>query len=281
MELTVRGTIVHETLHKFFEAAVAEFGAPVYLRDSDQSKARTILNEALDSVWSVTRDAGTWVGAEALQGATLDEIRAELNSYLAFEIKWNEKSWTAGTSSSKEIRTGYVEGEIKFDGVGLSGGGTTFLLRGSVDRIDRGIDERFSDAARYIAAIDYKSTIYSTPAGGNKAGWKDGVVLQVPLYTAALQALRPEDQIARMEYRSIRPPKPVHGLSLAPVKAKKIQDAAEGEGKLATALADAGRRVLEVRSGELPAQPTDSCGCSPFCPARDICRVPGGPVDVR
>ena len=281
MEPTVRGTIVHETLHKFFEAAVVEFGAPVYLRDEHLSKARTMLNQSLDSVWAVTRDEGNWLGAEALQGATLDEIRTELGAYLDFEIKWNEKSWTAGTSSSKEIRTGYVEGEGQFDGVKLSGGGATFLLRGSVDRIDRGVDERFSDAARYIAAIDYKSTIYSTPAGGKKAGWKDGVVLQVPLYTAALQALRPEDLIARMEYRSIRPPKAVHGLSLAPVKAKKIQDAAEAEGKLETALADAGRRVLEVRSGELPAQPTDSCGCSPFCPARDICRVPGGPVDVR
>ena len=82
------------------------------------------------------------------------------------------------------------------------------------------MDERIARPWQYIAAIDYKSTEYSTPAAGKKEGWDDGVVLQVPLYTAALQQLRPEDLVARMEYRTIREPKPVHTLSSGAGKGK-------------------------------------------------------------
>jgi len=64
------------------------------------------------------------------------------------------------------------------------------------------------------------------------------------------------------------------------VAKKEVQDAPEAGAKLAAALDAAGERVLQVRSAVLPAFPAPSCGCSPFCPARDICRIPGGPVEV-
>jgi hypothetical protein len=83
-----------------------------------------------------------------------------------------------------------------------------------------------------------------------------------------------------MEYRTIRKPKALHTLSLAPVKGGAVQDAPDAEEKLEKALDDAARRVTQVRTGELPANPAPSCGCSPYCPARDICRIPGGPVEV-
>ena len=121
---------------------------------------------------------------------------------------------------------------------------------------------------------------------GMKIDWNvpvemdDGVVLQVPLYAAALQQLRSTDQLARMEYRTIRNPKVVHALSLAPLKKGELQDAPEAEEKLAMALDAAGKRVGQVRDGVLPADPAPSCGCSPYCPARDVCRIPGGPVEA-
>ena len=284
MEPTTRGTIVHEALDLFFKEAGAEFGSPVFLRTADAARAEKLLMASLDAAWTVAEKSGAWLGPVAIRSTARDEIAAELKLYLAFEIKWNEDSWKPNTNASKNIRTGAVEGEFAFDKVRLEGGGVSFLLRGKVDRVDRGIEGEHAsipDAARYVAAIDYKSTIYSTPGKGKTAAWADGIVLQVPLYSAALRAARPEDQVARMEYRSIRGPKPVHQLSLVPVRKGETLDAPEAEQKLTDALAAAGAKIAQLRRGELPAAPTPSAGCSPYCPARDICRIPGGPRDVR
>jgi hypothetical protein len=254
-------------------------GGPVFLRESDAGWATPMMTASLAAAWKAAEQRGEWLGPVALRGVALGEISADLLGYLAWEIDYNEKSYKANTNASKQVRTGAIEGEYRFDDVKLKGGEIAFRLRGSIDRVDRGVDERFA-SEHYIAAIDYKSTKYATPAAGNKKGWDDGVVLQVPLYAAALQVLRPEYQLARMEYRTIRKPEPVHVLSLAPVKAKAVQEAPEAEQKLSNALIDAGERIAEIRDGSLPAAPTDSCGCSPYCPARDVCRIPGGPREV-
>lgn len=280
MEPTVRGSIAHDALDRFFKAAFARVNAPVFLRTADKEWALALLDASLDDAWNAAVKAGEWLGPEMLRQVALAELRAELQGYVTFEIVWNEKSYTANTSASKQVRSGFVEGEHKFNDVRITGSDVTFTLRGSIDRVDRGVDERVPGADRYIAAIDYKSTKYSTPAGGDKKGWDDGVVLQVPLYAAALQQLRPQDLVARMEYRTLRSPEVVHPLSLAPVARGAIQDATDAEQKLADALDAAGTRVLQVRSAQLPADPAPSCGCSPYCPARDICRIPGGPVEV-
>ena len=280
MEPTVRGSLLHDALDRFFKAAFARTTGPVFLREVDTAWATPLIEQSLVDAWTAAEAAGEWLGPDTLRDVALGEMRADLHAYLAFEIEWNEKSYKANTSASKQVRTGFVEGEHQFQDVHLTGGGVTFALRGSIDRVDRGVDERMPHADRYIAAIDYKSTKYSTPAAGKKTGWDDGVVLQVPLYAAALQQLRPNDLLARMEYRTLRSPEVVHSLSLAPVAKGEVQDAPDAEQKLADALDAAGRRVQQIRDAQFPADPAPSCGCSPFCPARDICRIPGGPVEV-
>ncbi len=281
MEPTVRGSLVHDALDRFFSAARDRMGGPAYLRETDLPWARELMSTSLHAAWEAALADEQWLGPVALYDVALGELATELQGYLDFEIEWNEKSYSKYNTTSKgQIRTGAVEGEYAFNDVRLTGDGVDFRLRGSIDRVDRGVDERIENAERYIAAIDYKSTVYSTPAAGSKKGWDDGVVLQVPLYAAALQQLRPDDLLARMEYRTIRSPKPVHSLSLAPLKKGELQDAPEAEEKLEAALNAAGRRVAQVRAGVLPADPTPSCGCSPYCPARDVCRIPGGPVEV-
>lgn len=280
MEPTVRGSLVHDALDKFFEAAREKVGGPVFLRATDAGWAAPMMTASLDAAWQAAEGRSEWLGPIELRGVARGELSTDLLGYVTWEIEYNEKSYKANTNASKQIRTGAIEGEFRFDDVKLQGGDVTFRLRGSIDRVDRGVDERIAGAEHYIAAIDYKSTKYSTPAAGKKSGWDDGVVLQVPLYAAALQALRPEDQLARMEYRTIRKPEPVHVLSLAPVKAKAVQDAPDAEAKLSGALVDAGERIAQIRDGMVPAAPTASCGCSPYCPARDVCRIPGGPVEV-
>jgi hypothetical protein len=110
-------------------------------------------------------------------------------------------------------------------------------------------------------------------------------VLQVPLYAEVLQQLYPNDQLARMEYRALNTPATVHMLSMAPVtRTKKFvglnPDDADVERK-AAALESAARQVRRVRGGDLPIAPTTLAGCSSYCVARDICRIPGGPVNVE
>lgn len=281
MEPTTRGSVLHDALDRFFRAAAGVFGAPVYLRDGDADRARDLLMESLDEAWTATAERGEWLGPVATRQVAREEMAAELTDYLAFEIAWNEKSFSkSATKSRGNVRTGAVGGEFEFRSVPLKGAGVSFLLRGMVDRVDRGVDMRVEGAEHYLAAIDYKSSIYSTPGAGEKQAWDDGIVLQVPLYAAALRVLHPHDQLARMEYRTIRKPDVVHQLVLAPMRTDKLQDAPEAEEKLARALDAAGGKIAQLRRGELPAAPTASAGCSPYCAARDICRIPGGPRDT-
>jgi RecB family exonuclease len=280
MEPTVRGSILHDALDRFF-SGLGRAEAPVFLREGDAERARAALATALGEAWTAMESSGAWLGPEVIRATVRQELLADLEGYLAFEIEYNEKSFKGNTNASKQIRMGVVEGEYAFRGVTLEGNGLPFLLRGSVDRVERGVDERIPGAGRYIAAVDYKNTKYSTPAAGDKAGWDDGIVLQVPLYAAALRHLRPADEVARMEYRTLRSPEVKHQLSLAPVKKGEVQDAAEAEARLAGALDAAGRKIAQLRRGELPADPAPSAGCSPYCPARDVCRIPGGPLEGK
>jgi RecB family exonuclease len=205
-----------------------------------------------------------------------------VQGYVAFEIAHNEECATPNTGSSKHVQTGAERGEEPFDGVVLEGGGVRFLLRGVIDRVDRGCDERIDAAEQYIAAIDYKTSRSATPAGGKRAGWDDGAVLQVPLYAAVLRARFPDDVLARLEYRTLRSPAVVHQLNFAPVRGagrgrKAVVPDEAAELKLRRALDAAGACVSKARAGVLAASPLRSTGCSPYCPARDVCRIPGGP----
>ena len=281
MEPTVRGTLLHDALDRFFKAArVQQAGVVAYLRAPDADWARPLMVKALDEAWTAAAASKTWLGPEALRSTARAELQADLLRYLDFEIEYNDKSFNPRTNASKQIRTGAFEGEFRFDRVELHGDGVTFLLRGSVDRVDLGQDDRIEGAEQYMAAIDYKSSKYSVPAAGKKEAWGDRVVLQVPLYAAAMQKERPDLKFARMEYRSVRPPEVLHVLSLAPVKAKAVQDAPDAQIKLQDALDGAGARISQIRAGDLPTSPTKSCACSPYCPARDICRIPGGPEET-
>jgi hypothetical protein len=281
MEPTVRGSILHDALDRFFAAARADIGTPAFLLNEHAAAARPLMTTALDDAWSAAERAGEWLGPMVIRPTVQRELHEDLQRYLAFEINYNEQSFKGNTNASKEIRMGAAEGEFAFRREPLSGDGINFLMRGTVDRVDRGVDDRVPDADRYIAAIDYKSSKYSTPAGGDKRAWADGIVLQVPIYAAALRQLRGEQLVARMEYRTLRKPEIVHKLSLAPLAKGELQDASAAEGQLQEALAAAGRKIAQVRSGELAANPAESAGCSPYCPARDVCRIPGGPVETE
>lgn len=285
IEPSAMGTILHRALDHFFAEARRQRGEhAVYLRESDRTFVDAQLPRSLDHAWHETA-ADVWLGNPALHHVVRTELSTALAGYLNFEISFNEKSADNRTKSSKQIQTGAAEGELSFDRVELSGAGVRFRIHGQIDRVDTGVDARIEDAARYFAAIDYKSSKYSTPGAGSKKAWDDGVVLQVPLYAAVLQALRPGQTLARLEYRTLRSPEVVHQLQFVGVKSSKAKGAAieiddDAPKRLQNALDAAGTRVRAAREGVLPARPVPSCGCSPYCGARDICRIPGGPVEI-
>ncbi len=285
---SVTGMILHDALDRFFAGARATRGEPaVFLRTTDRAWAIAAANVALDEAWR-SLGADEWLGHPAFHDLVRGELSALVHGYLDFEMTFNDKSYDNRTTSSKQIRMGAAEGERRFDNVPLTGDGLMFRLRGTVDRVDRGVDERLGNPGHFVAAIDYKSSIYATPGGGHKSAWDDGVVLQVPLYAAVLREQFRDATLARLEYRTLRKPKAVHSLQFVGVVKGDGRGAdasfsaafkPDAERQLTEALDAAGRRVRAVRLGQLPAAPVPSCGCSPYCPARDICRIPGGPVE--
>ena len=281
LEPVVSGSLRHDALDRFFARARAERGTPVVIGQADAPWVHAGIDVALRDAWDAAAAAGTWLGPPAVRDTQRAELLASLVRYLNFEMKFNDDYTKGNTNASKVIRSGAIKGEYSFKGVELEGDGVRFRLRGTVDRIDQGADDRIPDSEQYLAAIDYKSSKGSTPGGGEKGAWDDGIVLQVPLYAKALQQRFPDKTVARMEYRTIgSSAERVHALSLAPVERGELATGATveaAEAQLASALDAAGRRVRAVRAGELPTFPTASAGCSPYCPARDICRIPGGP----
>ena len=287
LEPTTRGAILHDALARFFGAARERNSAPVYLVAADRTWVHDLAAVSLYAAWQ-SAAASEWLGHRSLHDVLRAELLTQLIGYLDFEIEHNENSANNRTKSSKQIQMGAMYCEQTFDAIELEGDDLRFRLHGTIDRVDVGVDTRIADSGRYIAAIDYKSSVGSTPAQGKPRGWKDGVVLQVPLYARVLQLRYPEQTLARLEYRTLKKPKAVHTLEFVKVqsvgKGKSAGKAAElnpeADDALAEALDHAGRRVRQARDGEFPADPAQSSGCSPYCVARDICRIPGGPVEA-
>lgn len=288
IDAAVRGTIWHAALESFWGRVTAAFadqgrtGEARMLRAKDLVWARPWLSEALDEAWAaVGRDA--WLGAPAMQAVTLEALRTTLLRYLDWEVTFIEQGFDPAepkTGPRGVLRTAVDSHEFKIEGVWLERNGTRFVYRGSIDRVEVGVDTRvLSDG--YVAAIDYKSGKYSTPGGGVPKAWEDRVVLQVPLYAHALTQVRPGAKVARVEYRAIRHCESVHTLELAEVKKPKttptLAEDPKAAAKLEAALVAATEHVARVREGAYPARYVESCKCPPFCAAWDICRVRGGP----
>ncbi|HXE56760.1 MAG TPA: PD-(D/E)XK nuclease family protein [Gemmatimonadales bacterium] len=276
MDHATRGSLLHDALRRFFGKAKDKVGGPVFLRAADRDWARPMMEQALDEALA---DAGgrKWLGHPALQPAKRLELARMLLGYLESEIQEHEDMYDSRKRNApRMVRTGVSEHERGFTDLVLERHGVRFRFRGSVDRVEVGVDERF-ESAGYLAAVDYKTTKSSAPGGGDTAAWDDHVVLQVPLYAYALTRLYPGATITRVEYRAIKHREPVHRLELHQVSQGGPVEREEARRKMERALDMVALHVLRVRKGEFPTEPAESCGCPDFCASREICRVPGGP----
>jgi ATP-dependent helicase/nuclease subunit B len=278
LDPAVRGRILHAVLERLYVAARERAGgAPVLLdADADRPWATARLEVELDAVLDEFA-ASEWIGHPALHGARRAELLRILRKYLEFELDHNRKLFSRRANNFGVLRTGVTEHELAFDDVTLEVEGVRFRFRGSIDRVEEGIDERV-ESTGFLAAVDYKTSKYSVPGAGEPEAWDDAVVLQVPLYAYALERLRPGRRIARVEYRSLRPGEVHHALQLYGVSrdGELVENEAARQ-RMADALTAVATHVKAARGGEFPARPAPSCGCSPFCVAWDVCRVRGGP----
>ena len=299
----LRGTILHDALRRFFESARQHATEPIFLRQADLQWAVPLIERSLDDALGAM--GGTvWFGVPALRDTKRDELGRMLARYLEWEVQHNEDMYSARKRNNPRIlRTGVVQHELPFGldadsdrgygGVAQTGGATAeagavggealmlggvrFRLRGIIDRVERGFDERVADPERYMAAVDYKTSVYSTPGAGMKEAWQDDVVLQVPLYAHILQSKNPGSRVSRVEYRSLKKGGTAHSLELYQIEKNRLAEKEENIAKMDRALEAAGRYVERARAGEYPAHPAPSCTCPPFCHGWDICRVSGGP----
>jgi RecB family exonuclease len=282
MDPLVRGRILHDALRRFFERAAERAGGPVFLRTSDLEWAEPLARTALDEALAEA-EPHVWLGHELLREAVREELRRIMVGYLRWEVRdVNERSYNKRTKAAQMVRTGAWMHECAFADATLERDGIAVRYRGAIDRVDRGVDERV-ESGHLVAAIDYKSSQAATPGMGDRAAWDDGVVLQVPLYAHALAHLQPGAAVARVEYRALRRPNALHQLQLHQIEKKShtLFRSPEDVERMDRALDQVPRYVRAIRGGEFPVRPAPSCGCPPFCHARDICRIPGGPRAKR
>jgi ATP-dependent helicase/DNAse subunit B len=283
MDNATRGSILHLSLNRFYDAAKVKLGAPVFLLPEHLPWVEELLNAALDA--ALEESSWKWLGHPVLRDAQRSELFRILRGFIDWEIDLHTSMIDPKTkkrSAPKMIRTGADQHEVAFDEVVFERDGVKIRYRGSIDRVDVCVDERAPNA-RFIAAIDYKTTEYSTPGGGKAPAWDDGVVIQVPLYAHALEALRPGWEIARVEYEALKSPRSVHPLELYTIdkKTHTVDKNEEAADKMQAALDKAIAHVRQIRDGEFPAEPPGSCNCPPWCHGRDICRIHGGPRELH
>jgi len=251
------------------------------LREDDLAGATNRLLAALDTAVHEIGDT-SWMGHPVMASAKRLELHRTLRRYLTFEVDRNEKQFNNRSPAVAILRTAVLEHELRFEEVLLVRNGVTLRFRGSIDRVEVGVDDRV-DSAHFVAAVDYKTSKYAAPGAGKPRAWEEGVVLQAPLYAHALQVLRPGAVVSRFEYRAIKQCDLVHPLELHEVerRTRRLIQRDDGVLKMEASLDAAASHVQRVRAGEFPANPAASCGCPDYCHARDVCRVAGGPRKAK
>ena len=285
MEATVRGSLLHDTLARFYDRIGAERGRPVFLRTPDLEWAVPLMEQTLDVAFDEMEKC-TWMGHPALREMKRSELKRDLVRYLAWEVEHHDRMDDKRKSDALILRTGADTHEQKFgedEDVVLERKGVSFKFRGSIDRVDRGVDPRIDHPSRFVAAIDYKSSIRGVPGEGRGAAWDDGVVLQVPLYAYALTQIYNDVEVSRVEYRPLRQTKPgaqpgkarPHCMQLYQVDRKTgvLKQDEDAATRMERALDNVCEHVLNARDGKFPVFPAPSCGCPSYCHAFDVCRV--------
>ena len=196
------GGVAHRILERFY--AQVKDRLPVAL----DAPTEQLLESITDEVIRGSEESSEWLGDKLLWLQTQETIRQAVRDYVAWELPYlAEKS-----ESPLEVEWAFgYEGSPGIELVGADVGGVlrTLHLRGKIDRVDRAMVK----SAEVHHVLDYKSR--AIPTAG---GYKDGSVLQAPLYLSALEAAG--YAVGKARYRGIkRPGEPQNGAEIHATKA--------------------------------------------------------------
>jgi ATP-dependent helicase/nuclease subunit B len=168
-----RGTIVHEILFRFYEAAAKKYPGP--LRPENLEEYRKILEEAAAKSFAAAEAQG-WTGYPLLWEIDRQSLLEDLRAFLEKEAQAEEGM----IPSLFEVRFGHGSRRSQKGGAGepislALKEGAAFFLRGRMDRVD------FSPARDSLRVIDYKTGKLQ----GEEDGFCGGTTLQLPLYLMA------------------------------------------------------------------------------------------------
>lgn len=241
-----RGTVVHRVLAGVYQALMAEGLTPLTV--GALPRAEGLLQDQLDRSLAKVASLGSPGELRLLSW----QVSRLVRTLLFFDA---------------HLEGSYAPVELEYalprDGVDLGG----FRVSGRIDRIDA------APGGSPLFLIDYKS-------GSQAYGphFVDDGALQIPLYLAALQVLRPHAEIAGGAYVGLAAMKMRGGVrsDLAdavggwlPGSCRLDRDQLQTE--IAAGVQRARQAVDDIRRGRIPAQPADTCRAG--CAFRPLCRT--------
>ncbi len=188
-----RGTMVHEILFRFYEAASKKYPGP--LRRENLEEYWKILEETAWDSFAAAETQG-WTGYPLLWEIDRQSILEDLRAFLEKEAQAEDRMIPAFF----EVRFG--PGSRAFpnraadEPVSMAlEDGAAFSLRGRMDRVD------FSPAGDFLRVIDYKTGTLQ----GEEDGFCGGTTLQLPLYLMAACRIWKEGDLEKSwaEYCSV------------------------------------------------------------------------------
>ena len=257
----VVGSLIHDTLAKFVGRHKGEQLLPDRSKELEQ-ELLAILQENFQALVK-KGDIPDSPYVPYLEKQYSKWLRIWLKKECAYEaadtrtLKPCKTEWAFGRSHSEWPALRYeVDGEPVY-------------FSGQIDRID-------TNGKEYVL-WDYKTGAIPT-----NVLVANGQAVQLPLYLLALKELGrvPEESILGAGYCSVREGERKNGLwtgdaqkKLTWLKGRKRPTVADVQEKMEETISNA---VRQLRQGNFPAKPQGG-KCSPWCPARDICRYQENP----
>ncbi|HEX9641590.1 MAG TPA: PD-(D/E)XK nuclease family protein, partial [Candidatus Krumholzibacteria bacterium] len=239
----VFGGIAHRVLERFYSEVKENLPAVL------EGEARELFERIIEETFAEREKAGEWLGLPVLGPVTKRSLRAAVHDYIVWELahlhKKNEMPYLI------EHEFGFEE-PVVIRGASIDGKQVDLRVRGRIDRVDRHGE---GEKTRHHV-LDYKSSTIPS-----KSGYKDGSLLQGPIYLRVLE----ESGLAvgKCRYRRIRfPGDPQNGAELA-----------VGHEDCDRALTIAFSIPERVRAGLFEAAlPANADDWPWFFPGREICR---------
>lgn len=240
-----RGSLAHEMLDRFFK----ELGD---LRPSTLTgEAADLFDRVSEETLQEAEDSGEqWLGEPALWRITREQVVEVVRAFLERELPRLDRqgAWPARL----ELEFGdYPESEFRIEGSDPGGRSRSIRVRGRIDRVDAKPGKNGIE----LHVVDYKWKSYP-PSGG----YKDGSVLQTPIYMRAAAVLANlEGEVTQGYYR------PIIGKTVAAARLL----ARDAELPLQFALSIPPR----IRGGLFEAVQARSAQIKPWQPGREVTRT--------